>query len=211
MRCCPPLQKVQSVCVRTLQTVYSVSCFLHAQPIISPVDRPTDTSMDVCYSPTPTPHVSSYPEHGGSTLPRDAVVSLFQLHGVTSRKSSYSPPWVSEMANVLISKIVVLDVTVVCSVTLCSLAHRNLFCSEDGSRSSPHHPALRHFWSGGVRSTLHVTETCVARLSWFLMCAPSGGDVADVSDGYAASIVRVEVRRMTTTVLSALPNTLLCR
>ena len=60
-------------------------------------------------------------------------LSLFsQLHGVTFRKSSYSPPWVSEMAIVLSSKIVVVDVTVVWNITLRSLAHRNLFCCEDG-------------------------------------------------------------------------------
>jgi len=100
------------------------------------------------------------------------------------------------MAIVLSSKIVVVDVTVVWNVTLCSLVHRNLFCSEDGGRSSPetlsvHHTALRHVSSGGVRTTLRVAETCVGRLSCFVTCASSGGDVADVSDGYTASIVRV--------------------
>jgi len=116
------------------------------------------------------------------------------------------------MAIVLSSKIVVVDVTVVWNATLCSLAHRNLFCSEDVGRRSPetlpvHYPALRHIWSGGqVRTTHHVAETCVGRLSCFLTCASSGGDMADVSDGYAASIVRVEVRRMMKTVLPALSN-----
>ena len=105
-----------------------------------------------------------------------------------------------------------MNVTLIWNVTPCSLAYRNLFCSEDGGRISPetlsvHHPALRHIWSGGVRTTLHVAETCVGRFAWFLTCAAPAGDVAGVSDGHAASIVRVEVRRIMTTVLSVLSNT----